>query len=80
MTILNEIAKYARIRVDKDREKLPLEELRELVKTSSFNREEVVFEKALSGEEMSFICEVKKASPSKGIIDEIFDYMGIALA
>ncbi|MCF0129880.1 MAG: indole-3-glycerol phosphate synthase TrpC [Pseudobutyrivibrio sp.] len=80
MTILNEIANYARLRVDKDREKLPLEELRELVKTSSFNREEFVFEKALSGEEMSFICEVKKASPSKGIIDENFDYMGIAQA
>jgi indole-3-glycerol phosphate synthase len=36
------------------------------------------FEKALSGPELSFICEVKKASPSKGIIDEEFDYLSIA--
>jgi indole-3-glycerol phosphate synthase len=36
------------------------------------------FEKSLKGEEMAFICEVKKASPSKGIICEDFDYIGIA--
>jgi len=36
------------------------------------------FEKALSAPELSFICEVKKASPSKGIIAEEFDYLKIA--
>lgn len=36
------------------------------------------FEKALRGKEMSFICEVKKASPSKGIISEEFPYLEIA--
>lgn len=36
------------------------------------------FEKALSGEGLSFICEIKKASPSKGIIAQDFPYLQIA--
>lgn len=36
------------------------------------------FEKALSGGGISFICEVKKASPSKGVIAEDFPYVRIA--
>jgi indole-3-glycerol phosphate synthase len=36
------------------------------------------FEKALKKKDLSFICEIKKASPSKGIIDEEFQYLKIA--
>ena len=36
------------------------------------------FYQAIRKSEMSFICEVKKASPSKGIIDPVFDYASIA--
>lgn len=36
------------------------------------------FEKALKNEDIAFICEVKKASPSKGIISEDFPYLDIA--
>ncbi len=36
------------------------------------------FEKALRGEEIGFICEVKKASPSKGLIAADFPYVKIA--
>ena len=36
------------------------------------------FEKALRAEGLSFICELKKASPSQGIIAEEFPYLQIA--
>ena len=38
------------------------------------------FEAALAEEGVSFICEVKKASPSKGIIAQDFPYLEIARA
>ena len=36
------------------------------------------FERALAGKDLAFICECKKASPSKGIIAEDFPYLQIA--
>jgi indole-3-glycerol phosphate synthase len=36
------------------------------------------FSAALAAPGLSFICEVKKASPSKGVIAEDFDHLGIA--
>ncbi|MCD7811093.1 MAG: indole-3-glycerol phosphate synthase TrpC [Ruminococcus sp.] len=41
-------------------------------------REDFPFKRALSKDGLSFICEVKKASPSKGIIAEDFPYLDIA--
>ena len=69
MTILNEIADYAKKRVESDKEKISLGAIKELAAACEFNREAFSFEKALAKEELSFICEVKKASSSKGIID-----------
>lgn len=81
MMILETIAKSTRLRVEKQRERLSLEEIKEMALEKK--REETVpsafpFEQALKKQGMSFICEVKKASPSKGIIAEEFPYLEIA--
>ena len=77
MTILDELAGYARVRVAADREKLSLDELKALCASEKPAGGQAFYE-ALSKPEMSFICEVKKASPSKGLIDPVFDYKKIA--
>ena len=76
-TILDTIAAHARERVAADREKLPLEELKELALQGGPAWGAAV-EDALKRPGMSFICEVKKASPSKGLIAPDFPYLDIA--
>lgn len=77
MTILDEIAAYARIRVEEKKKEKSVEAIR--FEAASFIKKDFPFEKALKGEGISFICECKKASPSKGIIAEDFPYADIAL-
>ena len=77
--ILDKLADYASFRVAKDKEAHPLDELKSRIANGEApSREPFRFEKALSGPDMAFICEVKKASPSKGIIAENFPYLDIA--
>ena len=78
MTILDEIAEYARERVKKQKEIKSLDEVK--VKALSLPKKDFAFEKALKKDGISFICECKKASPSKGIIAEDFPYLDIALS
>ena len=77
MTILDEIADYARKRVEQQKKIKSLEEVR--FEAAMFTREGFAFEEALRKDGISFICECKKASPSKGIIAEDFPYLDIAL-
>ena len=65
--ILDELAAYAQQRVLADKQAHPLEELKQRCETVS-PRTPFAFEQALRADALSFICEVKKASPSKGII------------
>ena len=51
---------------------------RELEKQVKFCDNPFTFEKALQNDNLSFICEIKKASPSAGLIDEEFNYIEIA--
>lgn len=78
MTILDEIAEYARERVKKQKEIKSLDEVK--AKALSLPKKDFAFEKALKKDGISFICECKKASPSKGIIAEDFHYLDIALS
>ena len=77
MTILDTIADYARIRVAEAKKQVPLEQMRERAKALDANTG-FPFEQALRGQDITFICEVKKASPSRGIIAEDFPYLQIA--
>lgn len=77
MNILEELANYSKLRVETDKKKIPLTEMKNVAKSSQLGNGEK-FISALKRPELSFICEVKKASPSKGIIAENFPYLEIA--
>lgn len=90
--ILDEIAESAKRRVAEKKSRISAEEMQAAAmkkaevedrKTEDKKKNPrggfaFPFEKALRGEDISFICEVKKASPSKGIIAEHFPYLEIA--
>lgn len=76
MSILDELASYARVRAAKSEQKLPLEEIRRQARL--LPRGNFSFETALKKPGLSFICECKKASPSKGMIAPEFPYLKIA--
>ena len=78
-TILDQLADYARERVAADQERVPLDALKRLIADGAVPaREPFAFEAAIKKQGLSFICEIKKASPSKGIISETFPYLEIA--
>ncbi len=76
MTILDELAEYAKERVENQKKKISLAEIKN--SALSLPKGDFSFEKALKKDDIAFICECKKASPSKGIIAENFPYLQIA--
>lgn len=78
MTILEQLAAHARERVAEARKRLPEEVIRQ--QALSMTKGDFAFEKALKTEDIAFICECKKASPSKGLIAPDFPYAEIAKA
>lgn len=77
MTILDKIADYARERVEREKTVISLEQMRETACMLRASDGEAFYE-VIRKPGISFICEVKKASPSKGLIDPVFDYKRIA--
>ena len=76
MTILDELANYARLRVENAKKTTSLDEVKSMA--LALPKGNFAFEKALRKPDISFICECKKASPSKGIIAPEFPYLTIA--
>ncbi len=76
--ILDDIVAKTRERVARDIEVTNLDTMIELAKKTKNKLSPFAFEKALQGKDIGFICEVKKASPSKGIIAQDFPYIQIA--
>ena len=79
--ILDTLAASTRKRVAAAKEEIPMGTMMNLASRACENdTQKSVFalEKALKSPEMSFICEVKKASPSKGLIAPDFPYVTIA--
>ena len=77
MNILDQLADYARVRVAGDMARVPLEKMRQAALASG-EAQGTDFEKALRRPGISLICEIKRASPSKGMISEKFPYLEIA--
>ena len=75
MTILEQLAAHARYRVEQAAKQHPLEEVKR--SALALPRGDFAFERALGKPGMSFICECKKASPSKGLIAQDFPYLSI---
>lgn len=75
--ILDDIVKKTKERVEREKSICSLEEMKEKALKMEKSKD-FPFEQALKSKELSFICEVKKASPSKGLIAKEFHYIDIA--
>ena len=74
--ILEQLAAYARTRVEQVKAVRPLADVKAAALAQP--KGDFAFEKALAQPGVRFICECKRASPSKGLIAPVFPYLDIA--
>jgi indole-3-glycerol phosphate synthase len=78
--ILDKIIDRTKINVEKNKNRIPIRSIQaqaiDIVKNNE--QSDRSFKSALLKSDISFICEIKKASPSKGIISQEFKYKEIA--
>ncbi|WP_459537796.1 indole-3-glycerol phosphate synthase TrpC [Methanobrevibacter sp.] len=75
--MLDEIVEKTKLRIDEEKKIKSLDDLKAEVLSKEIEMD-FPFKKALSAPDISIIAEVKRASPSKGLIAEDFDYVKIA--
>ena len=79
MNILETITERTKERIRGEKKQIPINEIRKKAEEkASSDTTKFAFEQALRAEGLSFICEAKKASPSKGLIAPDFPYVQIA--
>lgn len=74
--ILDKLAESTRKRVEASKKIISPEKMK--ADALAMPKGDFAFENALKTDDIAFICEVKKASPSKGIISADFPYLNIA--
>ncbi|KAA9239457.1 MULTISPECIES: indole-3-glycerol phosphate synthase TrpC [Aerococcus] len=74
--ILKQLALHSKERVQNSKAQLPFEAIKD--RALSLAKGQPIFEQALAKGGLSIIAEIKKASPSKGIISQNFPYLEIA--
>lgn len=75
--ILDDIIAKQKTRIENEKKEKDIETLKQEV-LSLPSSKNFFFENSLKSKEFAFICEIKKASPSKGVIVEDFPYTDIA--
>ena len=78
--ILDEIMKYRARQLEREKAACGLEEMQKCAEKALAERKPVSLKAALRQDTLSCICEVKKASPSKGLIRADFQPVEIAKA
>lgn len=78
--ILEQIVEKTRLRVQREKEAVSEAAMKEQAERTGSKLPPFAFEQALAKNDIQFICEVKKASPSKGLIAKEFPYVQIAKA
>lgn len=76
MSILSQLQAEAYRRVSSAKQRISAERMQSMAEQAPAGHFE--FERAIGRSGLSFICECKKASPSKGLIDPEYDYIKIA--